>query len=378
MNRYATKLFGVSTNSRPSVKLREEIVALAAYKQGRTASKDGFKLSSNENAFEPLPGVLEAVAEANELNRYPDGAAVALRGRLAERFGVEFDQVHLGAGSVALLSQFINAAAGPGDEVVYSWRSFEAYPGLVAVSGATGVKIPNREDGGHDLEAMAAAITPQTRVVLVCTPNNPTGPIVTADEFARFMERVPSDLLVLLDEAYFEFVTDPSAVDGKPLLARYPNLVVLRTFSKAYGLAGLRIGYAVGPVSILGAARAAAIPMSVTDVAQAAALASMDHEEELLERVARISLQRDELRESLIAQGWNVPEAQGNFVWLATGEQTQAAADAFFDGDLAVRAFPPEGIRISVGEPESVEKLLKISGEIVRNLPNGHGAKRLG
>jgi histidinol-phosphate aminotransferase len=368
----------VSTESQPSVKLRPEIVALSAYKQGRTASKDGYKLSSNENPFDPLPGVLEAVERANELNRYPDGAAAPLRGRLAERFGVETDQVHLGAGSVALLSQFINAAAGPGDEVVYAWRSFEAYPGLVAVSGARSVTVPNREDGSHDLDAMAAAITPQTRVVIVCTPNNPTSTIVTAAAFAAFMERVPSDLLVLLDEAYFEFVTDPSAVDGKTLLGRYPNLVVLRTFSKAYGLAGLRIGYAVGPASILSAARAAAIPMSVTDVAQTAALASIEHEEELLERVARICLRRDDLRSRLIEQGWRVPEAHGNFVWLATGEQTQDAADAFFDGDLAVRAFPPEGIRISVGEAESVEKLLKISQEIVRNLPIGHEAKRLG
>jgi len=360
------------------VKLRPEIAALAAYKQGRSASKDGFKLSSNENAFDPLPGVRDAVARASEINRYPDGAAAALRGRLAERFDVDVDQVHLGAGSVALLSQFINAAAGPGDEVVYAWRSFEAYPGLVAVSGATSVTVPNDADGAHDLDAMADAITPNTRVVIVCSPNNPTGTIVTADAFTAFMERVPSDLLVLLDEAYTEFTTDPAAVDGKHLLARYPNLVVLRTFSKAYGLAGLRIGYAVGPASILGAARAAAIPMSVTDVAQAAALASIDLEDELLERVARICLLRDDVRQRLIEQGWRVPEAQGNFVWLATGRETEAAADAFFDGDLAVRAFPPEGIRISIGEPASVEKLLKISQEIVQGLPIGHGAKRLG
>ena len=156
-------------------------------------------------------------------------------------------QVHLGNGSVSLLAQLISAAAGAGDEVVYSWRSFEAYPGLVTVAGATSVQVPNRPDGGHDLDAMADAITDRTRVVIVCTPNNPTGPIVTANEFAAFMARVPSSLLVLLDEAYYEFVTDDSVVDGIPLLSRYPNLVVLRTFSKAYGLAGLRVGYAVGP-----------------------------------------------------------------------------------------------------------------------------------
>jgi histidinol-phosphate aminotransferase len=368
----------VSTESQPPVKLRPEIVAMAAYRQGRTASPSGFKLSSNENPFDPLPGVLDVVGSTAALNRYPDGGALALRSLLAERYGVELDQVHVGAGSVALLSQFINAASGPGDEVVYSWRSFEAYPGLVAVSGAASVAVPNSEDGSHDLEAMADAITHRTRVVIVCSPNNPTGTIVTAAGFERFMSRVPDDLLVLLDEAYAEFVTDETAVEGKPLLARYPNLVVLRTFSKAYGLAGLRIGYAIGAVGILNAARSAAIPMSVTDAAQAAAVASIGHEQQLLERVARIVMHRDGLRTALIDQGWIVPEAQGNFVWLATGEQTAAASDAFFEADLSVRAFPPEGIRVSVGEPESVEKLLKISEEIVRNLPEGHPAKRLG
>ncbi|TAM70464.1 MAG: aminotransferase class I/II-fold pyridoxal phosphate-dependent enzyme [Microbacteriaceae bacterium] len=368
---------GSPTSGSP-VKLRPEIVALAAYRQGRTASATGFKLSSNENPFDPLPGVLDAVDAAATLNRYPDGAALALRGRLAERFSVGIDQVHLGAGSVALLSQFINAAAGPGDEVLYPWRSFEAYPGLVAVSGARSVQIPNRADGSHDLDAMAAAVTEQTRVVIVCSPNNPTSTIVTADAFVAFMAKLPDDCLVLLDEAYHEFETDPTAVDGAPLLERYPNLVVLRTFSKAYGLAGLRIGYAVGPAPVIAAAQSAAIPMSVTDVAQAAALASIDLEDELLERVARIALRRDELRGRLIDQGWNIPESQGNFVWLATGEETLAVADAFFDADLSVRAFPPEGIRISIGEAESVDKVLKISKEIVRDLPKGHQAKRLG
>ncbi|MEO8907555.1 MAG: histidinol-phosphate transaminase [Microbacteriaceae bacterium] len=368
----------MSADNQSPVKLRPEILALAAYRQGRTASETGFKLSSNENPFDPLPGVLEAVTVAATLNRYPDGAALALRTRLAERFAVELNQVHLGAGSVALLSQFINAAAGPGDEVLYSWRSFEAYPGLVAVSGARSVQIPNRADGSHDLDAMAAAITENTRVIIVCSPNNPTSTIVTATAFTAFMATVPSDRLVLLDEAYHEFVTDAAAVDGAPLLARYPNLVVLRTFSKAYGLAGLRIGYAVGQAAIIAAAQSAAIPMSVTDVAQAAALASISFEEELLERVARIALRRDEVRAGLVEQGWEIPESQGNFVWLATGDETAAAADAFFDADLSVRAFPPEGIRISIGEAESVDKVLKISKEIVHDLPKGHRAKRLG
>ncbi len=361
------------------MKLRPEIVAVPAYKQGRAAPEDGFKLSSNENPFEPLTGVMDAVAGVlTSLNRYPNASGLELRSRLAERHGVEVGQVHLGSGSVALLAQLISAAAGPGDEVAYAWRSFEAYPGLVTVAGATSVRVPNRADGSHDLDALAAAITDRTRVVIVCTPNNPTGTIVTAADFASFMQKVPDDLLVLLDEAYHEFVTDESSVDGISLLERYPNLVVLRTFSKAYGLAALRIGYAIGPESVLDAARSAAIPLSVTDAAQVAALASIDREEELMERVARIAMMRDDLRRRLLEQGWVVPEAQGNFVWLATGEHTAAANEAFFDAGLTVRAFPPEGIRISVGEPESVEKLLEVAADIVQNLPNGHPAKRLG
>ncbi len=361
------------------VRLRPEIVAVPAYRQGRAAPADGFKLSSNENPFPPLPSVVEAVAGTlGSLNRYPDASGADLRELLAERHGVTAAEVHLGSGSVALLAQLISAAAGAGDEVVYSWRSFEAYPGLVTVAGATSVQVPNRPDGGHDLPAMAAAVTDRTRVAIVCTPNNPTGPIVTAAEFEAFMAAVPGDLLVLLDEAYSEFVTAEDAVDGIPLLSRHPNLVVLRTFSKAYGLAALRIGYAVGPAAVLDAARSAAIPLSVTDASRIAAIASIAAEDELMERVARIAVRRDQLRSALLEQGWAVPEAQGNFVWLATGEQTAEANDAFFDAGLTVRAFAPEGIRISVGEQESVDKLLEVTADIVRNLPNGHPAKRLG
>jgi histidinol-phosphate aminotransferase len=360
------------------VLLRPEIARLAAYAQGRVPPADGFKLSSNENPFDPLPGVLAATAAASTLNRYPDGAALALRDRLAERFGVGTAEVHLGAGSVALLSQFINAAAGPGDEVLYAWRSFEAYPGLVTVSGASSVTVPLLPDARHDLDAMAAAITEHTRVIIVCTPNNPTGPIVTADEFERFMASVPADRLVLLDEAYVEFVTDPAHVDGRALVGRYPNLVMLRTFSKAYGLAGLRIGYAVGPERLLNAARSTAIPMSVTDTAQAAALASLEREDELLNRVAAIAERRGRLRDALLDQGWSVPDAQGNFVWLPTGEHTPFCVDRFFDEGLAVRGFAPDGIRVGVGEEESVDRVLKIAQELVDHLRKSAQNEQLG
>ena len=356
------------TSEQPPVRLRPEIAALPAYRQGKAAASDGFKLSSNENAFEPLAGILEAVAGALDINRYPDAAATALREKLAARFAVTIDEVHVGAGSVSLLSQFINAAAGRGDEVVYSWRSFEAYPGLVTVSGATSVQVPGSADGRHDLTAMAAAVTDRTRVAIVCSPNNPTGGVVTADEFHAFMGAVPVDLLVLLDEAYAEFVRRDDAVDGHALLGMYPNLVLLRTFSKAWGLAGLRLGYAIGPAHVLDAARAAAIPLSVTGIAQAAGMAALDHEEQLNDRVDRIVEQRELLRAELIAAGLPVLESQGNFLWLPLGEATEMGAEVLHSHGLVTRPFVGEGIRVSVGEAESVAKLKGAAADIVENL----------
>jgi histidinol-phosphate aminotransferase len=348
------------------VRLRPDIEALAPYRQGKPAAADAFKLSSNENPFDPLPSVLDAIAGAS-INRYPEASASALRERLAERYGVTVAQVQVGAGSVAVLAQLITAASAPGDEVVYSWRSFEAYPGLVTVSGATSVTVPNAPDYRHDLVAMAAAVTERTRVVIVCSPNNPTSTVVTRDEFEQFMLAVPASVLVVLDEAYIEFVTDPSAVRGIPLLSKYPNLVVLRTFSKAYGLAGLRIGYAVGPEYVMDAARASAIPLSVIEAAQLAAIASLDSEEQLLERVNRIAVLRDQVWHSLVDQGWDTPRPHGNFVWLQTGAETVRAAEVFADHGIVVRPLG-EGLRVTIGEAGSVDKLLRASAEVIRNL----------
>ncbi|MFT2693420.1 pyridoxal phosphate-dependent aminotransferase [Clavibacter zhangzhiyongii] len=358
------------------VRLRPAIAAMVAYRQGKPAGEDDFKLSSNENPFDPLPSVLARIDQVRDVNRYPDAGATLLRTALAERFGVTVDHVHAGAGSVAILSQLITAAAGPGDEVVHAWRSFEAYPTLITVAGATGVPIPNLPDHSHDVDGMIAALTDRTRVVIVCTPNNPTGTLVTEEDLERLLAAVPRDVLVLLDEAYGEFVAPEHALDGMRLLDRHPNLVVLRTFSKAYGLAGLRIGYAVGHPRILDAARSAAIPLSVTGHAQHAALASLEHEDELLERVAVLARDRDEAWRALTEQGWEVPRPHGNFVWLATGAETAEVEAQLAAAGLVVRAFGSEGIRVTVGEPASVRKLLNASAEIVRGLPEGHPARR--
>ena len=355
--------------------MRPDILALAVYRQGQAAPGDAFKLSSNENPFEPIPEVLAAIAQSS-VNRYPDGSATALRARLAERHGVDASRVHVGAGSVSILAQLILAAAAPGDEIVYAWRSFEAYPSLVAVAGATSVTVPLTSASEHDLPAMAAAITSRTRLVLVCTPNNPTGTVVSAAGFADFMAVVPDSVLVVLDEAYAEFVTDPHAVSGDGLTDRYPNLVVLRTFSKAYGLAGLRLGYAFGPDYVLDAARATAIPLSVTEQAQRAALAALDHEGVLFDRVHQLAELRDKVWAAMVEQGWNLPVAQGNFVWLPTGEHTQRAAATFLAHGIVTRPLASDGLRVSIGEAASVVNLLEASKEVVgylHPLPSSSG-----
>ena len=347
------------------VRIRPEIAALPAYQQGRQAGADAFKLSSNENPFDPLPGVLEAAGAATAFNRYPDASSPRLRARLAERFGVSDDSVHVTAGSVSVLYQLAQATSGPGDEILFSWRSFEAYPGLAVGAGSTAVRVANTASGGHDLEAMADAVTDRTRMVIVCSPNNPTGPVVTQAAFDAFLARVPSDLLVVLDEAYAEFVTAPDAVDGAAVIAAgHPNVVVLRTFSKAYGLAGLRVGYAIGDPGILSAARTTGIPLSVTAHAEAAALASLDAEDELLARVRELTARRDALAARLREVGWDVPDAQGNFVWLPAGDRALEVAEAFVDAGLIVRPFAGDGVRISIGEHGSIDRVVAVAASV--------------
>jgi histidinol-phosphate aminotransferase len=363
MSRGACAAYVRRVSSDVPVRLRPEIAATAPYRQGAPAGPDAFKLSSNENPFAPLPGVLEAMRGAADINRYPRFGADRLRSRLAERFGVEPDAVHVSAGSTATLIELLSAAVGPGDEVVFAWRSFEAYPLFAMVAGARIVQVPLGPDGRQDLDAMAAAVTERTRVVIVCSPNNPTGPAVRRDEFERFVAAVPRNLLVVLDEAYAEFVTDPDAVDGAHVL-QHPNIVVVRTFSKAYGLAGLRIGYALGHPRVLDAARVTAVPLAVTAVAEAAAVASLDAEDELRGRVRELVRRRDALVAGLHSAGWRVPDAQGNFVWLETGSRTADAVAAFAAAGLVVRPLG-EGLRITVGEEASIARVVEVAAGAV-------------
>ena len=321
--------------------------------------------------------MVEALSRG-EWNRYPDATAALVRDKLGAQLGVSPDWIVVGAGSVALLQQFILAAAGPGDEVVYPWRSFEAYPGLVVVAGATSRRVALDAGFRHDVDALAGALTDQTRVVIVCSPNNPTSTVVTTDEFVALMEAIPSDRLVILDEAYREFVTDPHAVRGEEHWDRYPNLVVMRTFSKAYGLAGLRIGYAVGRPELLAPAQATAIPLAVSAPAQIAAAVSLDHQSEIDRRVHEVVQRIGRVRDGLAELADVIPVPHGNFVWLPTGAHTDEVAGWLEEVGVVGRVFAGEGIRVSIAEEEGVEALLRIARRVVHDLPKTPPQPRLG
>jgi histidinol-phosphate aminotransferase len=360
----------MSEHSQPPespVRLRRTLYAVPAYKPGRPAPpKEGvtaYKISSNENPYPPLPSVVEAITQAAQsVNRYPDMAVTALTQAIAERFEVPSETIATGTGSVGVLGQLVNITCDPGDEVVYAWRSFEAYPIVVALAGATSIQVPLTPDARHDLDAMADAVSARTRLVLVCTPNNPTGPAVREDELRRFLDRVPRDTLVVIDEAYLEFNTTDDAPDALAIHRDYPNVAVLRTFSKAYGLAGLRVGYAVAPEPVATALRKAATPFGVSDIAQQAAIASLEAFDELEVRVKAIIDERTRVYDALREQGWAVPETQANFVWLPLGEDALDFAAVCQEAGLVVRPFPGEGARCSIGETEANDRLVEVAG----------------
>ncbi|MFP5282297.1 MAG: histidinol-phosphate transaminase [Actinomycetes bacterium] len=353
--------------------VRPVIARLPAYVPGRPATGGGvsYKLSSNENPYPPLPGVLAAVDQAcRQMNRYPDLANSAISAAVAERLGVPGEQVAFGTGSVAVLYQLLQAVCEPGDEVVYAWRSFEAYPIAVAIPGATGVAVPLDGGARHDLDAMLAAVGPATKAVLLCTPNNPTGPALGHEEVVRFVDAIPDSVLVVVDEAYVEFVTDPRAVRGLELLAGRPNVAVLRTFSKAYGLAGFRVGYCVAEASLAAAVRAVSLPFGVSISAQAAVLASLAAADTLLQRVDEVVKERDRLATGLRDVGHDVPAAEGNFVWLPAGPRTTAYAEEFLARGVTVRPYASgdagDGVRITVGEPAANDLVLEVAAGLPR------------
>ncbi|WP_026412667.1 histidinol-phosphate transaminase [Actinomadura oligospora] len=347
-------------------RFRSVLDHFVAYKPGKVVvSPEGrsFKLSSNESPQGPLPSVQEAIERAaRDVNRYPDNNATALVEAIARRFGVTPEHIAVGCGSVGVSQMLIEAVAEPGVEIVYAWRSFEAYPLLVGLSGATGVQVP-LVDETHDLDAMADAITDRTRLVFVCNPNNPTGTVVGRAELLRFLDRVPPHVLVVLDEAYREYVRDDDVPDGMDLFRELdrPNVAVLRTFSKAYGLAGLRIGFMVAHPVVATAIRKTYLPFSVNSIAQTAGVASLAATEELLARVDETVKERHRVRDTLLADGWTVPPTEANFVWLRLGDRTMDFSDSCDAAGVSVRPFPGEGARVSIGSPEENDAFLTVA-----------------
>lgn len=320
-----------------------------------------YKISSNETPFEPPEAVRRAIEQAAAtVHRYPDPFSRRLTGALARRFDVREEQIALGTGSVAVVGQLIWAAAGPGDSVVYPWRSFEAYPIWVQMTGARSVQVPLLADERHDLPSMLKAIDDSTRIVFVCNPNNPTGEAVRRDELTEFIDAVPSDVIVVLDEAYREFISDTDVPDGLDFFHERNNVVVIRTFSKAYGLAGLRVGFAIAPEPIAEGMRKTALPFGVSSIAEDAALAALECEDELFQRVRHLSQERDRVWQALADQGWDIHPSHANFVWLRLGERTQEFAQACDEVGITIRTFPDEGVRISVAEEQANDRVIDV------------------
>jgi histidinol-phosphate aminotransferase len=350
--------------SQESPRFRAVLENFAPYQPGRQVSTpDGrsYKLSSNESPFGPLPSVAQVIAQAAlDVNRYPDNGAAALTEAIAQRFAVPPGHIAVGCGSVGVTQQLLETVGEPDAEVLYAWRSFEAYPTLVGLSSAAAVTVPLRAET-HDLPAMADAITGRTRLIFVCNPNNPTGTVVHADELTEFLDRVPQDTLVVLDEAYAEYVRDPQVPDGMAVYRDRPNVAVLRTFSKAYGLAGLRVGFLVAHPPVAAAVRKTVLPFTVNALAQVAAIASLAAEPELLERVDAVVKERARVRDELLAQDWSVPPTEANFVWLRLGADTQDFTAACAQAGVAIRPFGAEGARISIGDHDANDAFLAVA-----------------
>lgn len=331
-----------------------------------------YKLSSNENPLGPVPEVARVLAEFDAVHRYPDPLSTALRTALAGQLGVDAEDIVTGAGSLGALNQILKTFAGVNadgvqDEVIYAWRSFEAYPILVGIMGARSVQVPNLPDGAHDLDAMAAAVTDRTRLILVCTPNNPTGPAVTESQIRSFLAKVPATVPVVIDEAYFEFCAASSIPEGEEpplngldIYRDYPNVIILRTFSKAQGLAGLRVGYSISHPQITRHLRVAATPFAVSALAERAAVASIEHQEAVMERVRHIVAERERVTARLRELGYEFPSTYANFVWLPLGERTGEFVDLMDRNALSVRAFGSEGVRVSIGEVEANDRFLSL------------------
>jgi histidinol-phosphate aminotransferase len=337
--------------------------SLPAYVPGRKIP-GAVVLASNESPYGLLPSVAAVLAEqAAGVSRYPDMSSTRLIEAIAEHHGVDPACVAVGAGSVEVCGQLAGAAVDAGDEVVFGWRAFEAYPIITAVVGGTAVKVPLDGSCTHDVDAMLAAVTDRTRLVFLCNPNNPTGTAVGEVALRRLVDGVPPDVLVVIDEAYREYV-DPAAVpDGFELFGDRPNVAVTRTFSKAYALAGLRVGYCLASPAVAGAVRKCQVPFSVTALAQEAAIAALGDAEEVARRAKLTVAERERVRAALLDAGYDVPPSQANFVWLPLGERAADFAEACLAAGVIVRPFAGEGVRVTIGTDVENDRLLAAARE---------------
>ncbi len=359
------------TSAHSEPELRAALDAVPRYKAG-VAPPPGpvgltaYKVASNENPYPPLPGVLAAIADAaTGVNRYPDFAATELTQALSKSLNVAADQLALGTGSVALIQYAVQISCDQGDALVYAWPSFEAYPIVAAIAGAESIQVRVNDSYEHDLAGMAAAITDKTSMVIVCSPNNPTGTSFSRAQLVEFLQSVPSRVLVVLDEAYVEFVDDDRDLRSVDLVKQFPNLCVMRTFSKAYGLAGLRLGYAIASPTVAGALRAVSLPFGISAVAQAAGLAILAPaaQGELQLRVDHLKAERSRVLTALGPMA--TQDAQGNFVWLPLGERSETFASMCSQQALSVRLFSGVGVRVTIAERAANDRLIALASEFV-------------
>jgi histidinol-phosphate aminotransferase len=325
---------------------------------------DIVKLASNEWPLEPFPEVIEAVtAAAAEFNRYPENSVYHVVNALSAHLGVPADHVWMGAGSTELLGCIALAVGGPGTSTVFSDPSFVMYPISAALTGAEALPVPATAVMGHDLAAMRQAIRDDTSLVFICNPNNPTGTYLPIADVAAFIDSVPERTMVVVDEAYFEFVTAADYGTAIPLAVARDNVIVTRTFSKIYGLAGLRVGYAVGQPDTLAQLRRAQVPFSVNSAAQAGALAALAHAERLIERVSDNDLARGQMEEGLASRGLDYVPSQTNFVLIRPGGDPQALSDALLHLGVIVRPMGPF-IRVTIGTPAEDRRFLEALDEV--------------
>ncbi|MCI7551794.1 MAG: histidinol-phosphate transaminase [Actinomycetaceae bacterium] len=344
---------------------RPEINSLPTYGAGKNSSDPQIiKVASNEMPFPTLAQVQAALAGAlGGLNVYPDASAACPIEEIAHFHSVSPQRIAVSNGSVAAIEKILSAVCTQGSEVIMPWRSFEAYPITIQLAGAVAKPVALRADGNNDLRAMLGAITPRTRAVLICTPNNPTSAALTHSEVRDFIARVPGNIPVLLDEAYVDFVEMDDPVRGIELTEQFPNLIDLRTFSKAYSLAGIRCGYMIASEDVIATIRKAATPFEVNALAQVAARSALQSRSEVERRVSIIKRERTNLQNALHALGWEIPTPQGNFVWFNFGVHSSLFAQICLEHGIIVRPFEAEGVRVTIGEPEAQLRLLRALAE---------------